>query len=335
MNRTALLLTAFALALVATACSGTQTCTPQSCQGCCDASGACMTGFENATCGNGGNACVNCAANGQICGQQACVAFGGGAGGGSGGGAGGGSGGGAGGGSGGGSGGGAGGGSGGGSGMCAKTPVECSDQAILGLDLKKDASPAVILNTADGMGWRSTVDSTGGGFMPTQSYVYAKFGATGLEKVAVGDEAALDSMDWDIAFRRFVIRLNGGDSGPSCVAAVGLPMGTSYDSVTQAPSGAQYVIDNFLDKAPTCSFIDDMSGLTTSPMTALASFYQYSSCVAMTGKVFVVQTREGRHVKLTVYTYYSTEAGQTMCNTSGSSGGAPGGTVRLRWQFLD
>jgi hypothetical protein len=55
----------------------------------------------------------------------------------------------------------------------------------------------------------------------------------------------------------------------------------------------------------------------------------------MSDKPFVLTTMTGRHVKLVINTYYATEAGQTSCNMTGSSGGALGGTVRMRWQYLD
>ena len=47
--------------------------------------------------------------------------------------------------------------------------------------------------------------------------MYAKFTANGLVKLdTLSDMTALDSMDWDIAFRRYVVRINSGFSGPSC-----------------------------------------------------------------------------------------------------------------------
>lgn len=321
-----------AAALVFAACgqTGQTNCGPNTCDGCCDATGKCRTGDQNDSCGSGGLNCDVCS-GGQVCAARACVApMGGGSGGGGGMDAG----------SGGGAGGGTGGGTndggtGGGSGMCMATPVECSDAAIIELDLKMNASPDGLSNTADGTGWLSTIDSRAGGLTPTQSYVYAKFGPNGLEKVALGDQAALDSMDWDIAFRRFVIRLNGGDSGPSCNSAAKLAPGTSYDTVTTVPTGLTYETDNFLDRAPTCTFIDDGSGLGTSPNTALADYYLYTTCVSMTGQVFIVQTHDNRHVKLLVTTYYATVAGQTGCDMNGNTGGALGGTIRVRWQYLD
>ncbi|MCZ7677953.1 MAG: hypothetical protein M5U28_03890 [Sandaracinaceae bacterium] len=54
-------------------------------------------------------------------------------------------------------------------------PPTCVDESILQLALYTDPNPATIQNTADGEGWASHVDATGGGFSPTLSYVYARF----------------------------------------------------------------------------------------------------------------------------------------------------------------
>jgi hypothetical protein len=119
------------------------------------------------------------------------------------------------------------------------------------------------------------------------------------------------------------------------VAAAALPSGTTYESVSSEPSGATYVTDDFLGDAPSCTFQDDGSGLGTSPRTALSSYYQYTSCVAMSGNVFIVKTRDGKLVKLTVTTYYDTVAHQTACDTGSPAAGATGGTMRVRWAYLN
>jgi hypothetical protein len=307
-----------ALLVTGAASCGARTCTPQSCPtGCCSAAGVCESGGENAACGSAGNACLNCTASSQVCGDKVCVAFATGGGGGED----------------------AGAMDGGGATdagfVCTRTPVECSDQAIQQLDLKMTVAPGLITNAADGTGFKSTIDATGGGFQPTESYVYARFTAQGLEKLPISDLTALDSMDWDIAFRRFVIRVNSGDSGPACAAGQVLAPGTTYESVSAVPSGFLPEGDDFLSRAPTCSFIDDGSGLGTSPRTLLSSFYEYTGCVGMTGRVYVLRSQGGRAVKLTVTTYYATEAAQQTCDDTGSSGGAAGGTMRVRWQFID
>ena len=304
-------------------------CSPQNCpMGCCTEAGVCVAGGENASCGSNGNTCVNCINAGQVCGNGVCAVIGSGGGTGMGGGTGGGAMGGGGGAMGGGTGG-------GGAFTCTRTPVECSDQAIQGLDLKSVVATGTIATVADGTGFKSTIDATGGGFTPTQSYVYARFTNNTLEKLPIDDMAGLDSMDWDIAFRRFVIRINSGDSGPSCVAAQVEPMGTDYATLNAVPSNFLPEGDDFLTRPAACAFVDDGSGLGTSPRTYMSTFYQYTGCVSMTGRVYVLRTQYGRHVKLTFTTYYATEAAQQTCDSTSSSGGAAGGTIRMRWAYLD
>lgn len=314
----ALIATTAVLTAAACATGGESPCEASTCDGCCDSDGRCRTGDEQGACGARGAACTACS-DAQVCLSRLCTMqpTGGGAGA-TGGGT------------------GTGGGSGGGGAQrCGPTPVACADAAIDQLDLKVASSPDAVSTVADGDGWLSTIDTRAGGLTIPNSFVYARFGDDGLQKVGLGDQDALDSADWDIAFRRFVIRLNGGDSGPSCVAAARVNPGTTYDSVTSVPAGLTYETDDFLSATPACTFIDDGSGLTTSPNVVLAPFYAYESCVAMTGQVFIVRTSDQRHVKLVVTTYYATVEGQASCDRNGDSNGAAGGTVRIRWKFLD
>lgn len=316
------------LCVSAASCSP-RACSPQSCAtGCCTDTGECAGGSENASCGSAGNACVNCAASAQVCGSGVCRPLSLGTGGGSGMDAG--------------STMDAGSSIDAGSGMdaggpfsCTRTVIECSDQVIQQLDLKTNVTTGLITTQADGIGFRSTIDAVGGGFPPTDSYVYARFTDTSLEKLPISDMTALDSMDWDIAFRRYVIRINSGDSGPSCVGAQLQPNGSVYESITAVPAGFLPEADDFFTRPPACDFIDDGSGLGSSPRTYLSSFYAYRGCVSMTGAVYVLRTQYGRHVKLTVTGYYATEAAQTNCQTNMTSGGSPGGTIRVRWHYLD
>ncbi len=100
------------------------------------------------------------------------------------------------------------------------TPVSCEEQMIPEMALQPGVAPGQISNDASdrqqGL-WLSEIDATAGGAFsnPPHAYVYGRFTDNGMEKVDLGDEAALESMDWDIAFRRHIIRLNGGASGPS------------------------------------------------------------------------------------------------------------------------
>ncbi len=210
------------------------------------------------------------------------------------------------------------------------------DLTIATLDLKSNPAPVGAIVTSLSAGtFSSMVNATGGGISPTSSYVYARFTRTGITQLAITDVAALASLDWDIAFRRSIIRLNGGDSGPSCVAAVAIPSGTNLSTVTSVSTGANWVSDSVFSPAPACSFTPDGSGLGTLPLTAVSSWYSYTGCVAMTGQVFVVRARDGGQIALTIDSYYEPATSQTTCNQTGTAGTASGGTIRFRWRYVN
>jgi len=154
-------------------------------------------------------------------------------------------------------------------------------------------------------------------------------------RVAVSDQEAFMSQDWDIAFRRFVIRLNSGVSGPSCVQGVRTVAGTTFESLTSLPSGLTFHSEVYMTDG-TCDIVADGSGLG-SPNTVLSSFWTYPGCVSMSHNVYIVQLANHRHVKLEVVGYYN-PADQTICDgpthgmptTAGSSG-----NIRMQWAYLD
>jgi len=229
------------------------------------------------------------------------------------------------------------GGSGGASGPVCTMPTEvpCSDQVILAMNLKKDAVTAAITSEPDGSGWTSKVDATAGGaFNPDPTaFTYGRFGDGGLEKVDIGDEASLTSMDWDIAFRRYVIRINSGHSGPSCVTAARVPPGTTYEDLAAVPAALNYHHDEYF--TADCTLISDGSGLENSPATALSSYWTYPGCVKMTGNVFVIELASGAHVKFVVDDFYSPMV-QATCQTTGMvpMGETGSGNFVIRWAML-
>ncbi len=222
----------------------------------------------------------------------------------------------------------------GGSAGCTPTDVTCIDQSISMLDLFDTVSPDAIMETGTTSGeFLTAVDAQGGGFMPNQSFVYARFTATGLEKVSISDEDAFTSVDWDIAFRRYIVRLNSGVSGPSCVTAARTAPDTLFDDVTAVPDALSYRTEIYL--GDTCELMPDGSGLPGSPATALSSYWTYPGCVSMTHNVYVISLASGRHVKFEMERYYP-EANQDSCDTSGTITTPSGaGQLLVRWAFLD
>lgn len=214
------------------------------------------------------------------------------------------------------------------------TPVPCEDEVFQQMNLQATVAPGEIRNEQDGAGVRSIVDATAGGAFASEpdAYVYARFTDAGLEKVEISDEESLQSMAWDIAFRRYIVRINSGHSGPSCVTAARLPGAPDYDGLTEVPGEPRLRSDEYFTES--CELISDGSGLD-SPATALSGYWTYPGCVKMSGFVYVLRLADGRRLKLTVTSFYN-EQTQAQCQETGmvpmeDTGAA---NLQLRWAFL-
>jgi hypothetical protein len=216
-------------------------------------------------------------------------------------------------------------------------PVEvpCRDQAFVALGMNlSDAAPGEIASTDEGDGvFTVDVDARAGGFNGDGGFVYGRFTDTGLQKVELLDDASFDSMDWDIAFRRFVIRVNSGTSGPSCVTAARTGPATEFDTLDDVPANLTFNAEAFMSDPETCELVADGSGLG-SPGVVLQNWWVYPGCVATTGNVYVLSLADGRHVKLVVTQYYGGDGAQQTCNVDNTSAGESG-RVQLRYAFLD
>ncbi len=214
------------------------------------------------------------------------------------------------------------------------TEVACVDDMISDLSLQDEkTSKGEIEPGEDGDDHLDAVDASAGGYSNASknAYLYAKFTDAGLEKVELTDEEALESMDWDIAARRFIVRLNGGSSGPSCVGAAAVE-GQTYAEAQEVPDGVEYQMDDFYDED--CDIKEDNRGLPGNPDVALGAWWTYpDTCVATTDQAFFVQLADGRVVKLAIETYYA-EDGQEECNADGSTS-AEGGYLTVRWRFVN
>lgn len=210
--------------------------------------------------------------------------------------------------------------------------VACVDQMIDQMRLFPTVNPGTVTTEVKPGGvFESQIDARAGGMMPTLSFIYVKFTDQGLQKVAIGDEQAFESMDWDIAFRRYLIRSNSGASGPSCVEAA--ESGVPFANLTTVPGALGFEKDLYLEP-PACMATGPMNELG-GPLTAIGTFFSYAMCLQMTGEAFVIRLKDGRHVALEVLAYYP-KAVQDACNASGTlpSGTSGGSQYHIRWKFL-
>jgi hypothetical protein len=184
------------------------------------------------------------------------------------------------------------------------------------------------MELVEGPDFVSVVDATAGGFPPSRPYTYVKLRDDGMQMVDVTDADAFASMDWDLAFRRYIIRLNSGVSGPSCVAATMLPVGTLFDDVVVVPDDAIFDEEAYFNES--CTLIEDHSGIR-SPGTVLQHTWEYPGCVKMTHNVYIVRLATGRSVKLEQLAFYDH---QDVCDVDGTFENY-GGHVRIKWAWLD
>jgi len=210
--------------------------------------------------------------------------------------------------------------------------VSCLDDLILDLSLHDDlVSEGEVSTSTDGDDFITDVDASAGGYnnATSNAWVYVKFNEDGAEQVEIDDETALESMDWDLAARRFIVRLNGGNSGPSCVGAATF-LESTYETLTEIPDGISYNVDDYYTSD--CTLINDSSGLPDSPQVALGAWWSYSACVATTGYPHLIQTADGRVLKLVVEQYYG--SGQEDCNESDVAGDSSA-ELKFRWRWMN
>lgn len=216
--------------------------------------------------------------------------------------------------------------------LCEAAAPACIDQMILDLSLHDDkVSDGEVTTTRDGEDFLTVVDATAGGFGQSANnpWVYVKFGPDGATRVDIDDETALESMDWDMSLRRFIVRLNGGDSGPSCVGAMSF-LERAYEDVDAVPEGAEFLVDDYY--TDDCTIVNDSSGLPDSPQVVLAPWWSYPGCVATTGVPHLIKLADGTVIKLVVEQYYQDAADQASCNAGTPPDGAVSAMFTLRWR---
>ena len=145
------------------------------------------------------------------------------------------------------------------------------------------------------------VDATAGGSANYGKNAFVYLDLITGKKVDVTDVQAEHSGSWDIAFKRWQIKLNGGSSGPGAVAAA-IVADKTLSEVTTAPAGP-YARDSFFD-AQCMVLLDAIDGLKT----VLSDWYDYDSGtmrLAPKKQVIVLTRRDQKgHIKVQLTAYY-------------------------------
>lgn len=172
----------------------------------------------------------------------------------------------------------------------------CDDAPLADWPLHEDISgEAITATTADGV-TTIEVEATAGGSQASSDnpFIYLDL-ATG-EKVEVNDVEAFSNTEWDLAFRRTVIRSNGADSGSADVS-VAKVIDTTFADVTSAPTGDNaWAQDVYYEQD--CTLITDPIGYPVTafnylnPSKSSASWYEYPGLAPTDGEIYVVDVPE-------------------------------------------
>jgi hypothetical protein len=196
----------------------------------------------------------------------------------------------------------------GGTGGVDPTPSACSAALRQSLSLVDEVSTAAVSVLSEtGEDRTLYVDASVGGIdgQDTNPWVYIKL-ATG-ERVAVTDLEALTSKAWDLAFKRSVVRTNGGDSGPGEGGAIRIAL--PWDDVDTSTLGNKVLPTESWFDAECMLELDASQNL----ITTFSGWSEYDEAEhvlsAAPDVVFITAAADGLLYKVSVLDYYSTPTG--------------------------
>lgn len=166
--------------------------------------------------------------------------------------------------------------------------------------------------------------STGGiGGQDVQPWVYVSLRSGG--RVDLTDLEALASTDWDLAFKRSIVRTNSGDSGPGEGGA--LPVTRAWATLTRDfAAGLALPLEAWFDAD--CTLLTDATGAVTTTFAAWSIYDPANHRLAPApATVFVVRGGDGALYKVSILDYYS--------RPDGTTGARDGGHYKLRVAALE
>lgn len=182
--------------------------------------------------------------------------------------------------------------------------VPCESEWRDAISPQKTASTGTV-STTTGTVNKTTVDASAGGMTGAHNNPFVYISLKDGSRVDVDDYAAKTSTAWDLALRRTVIRINGGDSGAG-KGAVAILAGKTLDQVTAAPTTG-FSTDEFLSSS--CAIKRNaINNIWTAFGGSGGLWYDYSSgshAVQPKKVVYVIRRAGGDHVKLVIDSFYN------------------------------
>lgn len=149
--------------------------------------------------------------------------------------------------------------------------------------------------------WEVTVDATAGGGAQAGKNPFVYVDLLARKKAEITDVQSRTSAGWDVALKRWQIKLNGGDSGPGGVT-VARVVDKTLAEVARAPDGP-FSVDEYFDAQ--CELaMDGIGGI----QSTLSDWYEYdlgTGALVPKKEVLVLKRRDGAgHLKVQLTGYY-------------------------------
>lgn len=206
------------------------------------------------------------------------------------------------------------GGSGASGGTTSNSPRACSGALKQSLGLVDEVSSAEV-STVEESGAERTlyVDASAGGIQGQDAHAWVYVSLATGHAVALTDLAALESGGWDLAFKRFVVRTNSGDSGPGKGGAIRIAL--DWAEVDSSTLGNKSLpIEEWFDDECTLK-VDENSELITT-FTGWSEYDQTKHVLNAADVTYIAAGADGALYKVAILDYYGTPNG-----TSGSVAG--------------
>lgn len=187
------------------------------------------------------------------------------------------------------------------------TPPRCSAALRQSLSLVDEASTAdVSVLMGDDSDRTLYVDASAGGLNGQDENPWVYVSLARAEAVRITDIEALTSTAWDLAFKRFYVRTNDGDSGPGRGGALRVNLG--WDQVSAATLGRQQLAtETWFDQDCNLQLDDAMEVVTT--FTGWSEYDEAHHVLTAANVVFITAGADGKLYKVAILDYYSTPTG--------------------------
>lgn len=189
-------------------------------------------------------------------------------------------------------------------GACGSAEEECDPaaEALESLAVQEAVAEGEWTPTEAEAGWSASLDASLGGPEAAAESAWLYVDLDDATLLELSDTEALESEDWEIAFKRTEIRLNSGDSGPRSLQLASVE-GTSWDDAQTPGREAEWTDDDFVSED--CSVETYGRG---SIATAFSDWYDYDfathTASAPEGVVYFVYDPETHAVvKLEIVDY--------------------------------